>query len=436
MDIGLLHDVEFVANGGLASEEGFEGMEICEVLEILKEIQMKAKGEGEGEEEERTKLEVQKEEILKRLGLGKGDAGIIRGEGDRKVLEAAEELFRLKDEGKVLKVGISGYPLPVLLRLCRLIKVEQTKKGRNDRQLDVILSYSNMTLHSDLLGGWKELFGEKIFMGDEKVVATHGQGIEKVSSTLPTSKDFDQETLNRGDKFLDSHLSLKDVDDRRSSTSSSSSSSGFQASTLQSSIHSEALSNPLTTASTPLETSSSNISISTNDVSNLSPIDHYQPPLILNGSPFSMGLLTDQSPPDWHPASKTLLETTSESSKRIKANSNGSLAITALTYGIRGSEIRDQKGEPLQRTVLGMSYVDQVHSAVRAYRTLLVGAPGTEDASINTQEMETISSDQKIELKKDFDVQLKNEKLVSDLMMRSGVRGWSWASPPKDAMDV
>lgn len=46
MDIGLLHDVEFVANGGLASEEGFEGMEICEVLEILKEIQMKAKGKG------------------------------------------------------------------------------------------------------------------------------------------------------------------------------------------------------------------------------------------------------------------------------------------------------------------------------------------------------------------------------------------------------
>lgn len=43
-------------------------------------------------------------------GLGKQDEARIRGEGDQKVLDAVGELWKLKEEGKVKAVGISGAP--------------------------------------------------------------------------------------------------------------------------------------------------------------------------------------------------------------------------------------------------------------------------------------------------------------------------------------
>lgn len=44
-------------------------------------------------------------------GLAPGQEGKIWGEGDRKVLEAYGELKRLKEEGLVKKIGITGiYP--------------------------------------------------------------------------------------------------------------------------------------------------------------------------------------------------------------------------------------------------------------------------------------------------------------------------------------
>lgn len=43
------------------------------------------------------------------------------GDGDLEILGAIEELRLLQAEGKVLHVGIAGYPLPTLLRFARLV---------------------------------------------------------------------------------------------------------------------------------------------------------------------------------------------------------------------------------------------------------------------------------------------------------------------------
>ncbi|KAI9000399.1 NADP-dependent oxidoreductase domain-containing protein [Hyaloraphidium curvatum] len=52
-----------------------------------------------------------------------------------------EELFKMKDEGLIGHVGISGFPLPVLLAIAE----EQQCRGR---PLDVVLSYCHFTLQN------------------------------------------------------------------------------------------------------------------------------------------------------------------------------------------------------------------------------------------------------------------------------------------------
>ncbi|KAK9467838.1 NADP-dependent oxidoreductase domain-containing protein [Lipomyces arxii] len=55
------------------------------------------------------------------------------------------ELFKMKDEGIIRNVGISGYPVPVLIKLAKLVR---NKLGRT---IDAVLSYSNFTLQNRLL---------------------------------------------------------------------------------------------------------------------------------------------------------------------------------------------------------------------------------------------------------------------------------------------
>ncbi|KAJ2742454.1 hypothetical protein GGI20_004469 [Coemansia sp. BCRC 34301] len=56
-------------------------------------------------------------------------------------------LFDFKQRGLVRKVGISGYPLDVLLRICQI----QQERGA---PLDVCLSYCNLNLHCQLLAAF------------------------------------------------------------------------------------------------------------------------------------------------------------------------------------------------------------------------------------------------------------------------------------------
>ena len=96
--------------------------------------------------------------------------------------------------------------------------------------------------------------------------------------------------------------------------------------------------------------------------------------------------------------------------------------MTALTYGLRGSELpnKDEKG-PQLRTLVGLSHPDHVHSAVEAYRVLSAGAMQANNALFD------LKSGEKDKLEA-YKKQEKNEKLARDLFAERGVREWSWSS--------
>ncbi|KAG0237218.1 hypothetical protein BGW42_001485 [Actinomortierella wolfii] len=67
-------------------------------------------------------------------------------------VEAVRELFRLKEEGKIKYVGISGYPLPYLLALIPVIH------ERVGQKLDLLLTYCHYNLHNTLLSDYIQSF--------------------------------------------------------------------------------------------------------------------------------------------------------------------------------------------------------------------------------------------------------------------------------------
>lgn len=304
LDVALTHDVEFVCEKvGPSHDAGWESGIVSGLVGP----------EAVGSTQSR-------EELLQSLGLvaSLDVASKIHGKGDEQFLEAIRTLFKLKDEGVIKHVGISGYPLPVLLRLSRLVATSAPY-----RPLDVVLSYSNHCLHSDVLQGWQPLFA---------------------------------------------------ADPRGS------------------------------------------------DGAHALPALSWKPPLLTNGSPFSMGLLTDGGPPSWHPASDALKTACKEASESLTSKGS-SLTMTALAYGLRGSEVPHADGNrPQLRTLVGLSHPDHVHSAVEAYRVLSAGATEAGNALYPMKQEE---KEAKIEA---YQKQVKNEEQVRNLFAQQGVREWSWSS--------
>ncbi|KAL1409991.1 hypothetical protein Q8F55_003991 [Vanrija albida] len=68
------------------------------------------------------------------------------GPGDDAVLASLAALRELQAEGKIKRVGIAGYTLPVLLRLALLVL------HTTGRPLDLVQSYSHQTLQNSALG--------------------------------------------------------------------------------------------------------------------------------------------------------------------------------------------------------------------------------------------------------------------------------------------
>jgi D-arabinose 1-dehydrogenase len=66
------------------------------------------------------------------------------GVGDDLILGAWKVLVRLRDEGLIREIGISGYPLPCLLRLSHLLSPAPSS----------ILSYSHSNLQNEAFGGY------------------------------------------------------------------------------------------------------------------------------------------------------------------------------------------------------------------------------------------------------------------------------------------
>jgi aryl-alcohol dehydrogenase-like predicted oxidoreductase len=79
------------------------------------------------------------------FGLAPEQADTVHGPGDETILAALGVLFALRERGVVRAIGIAGYPLPTLLRLARLAR------ARLGRPLDLVQSYSHLTLQNRAL---------------------------------------------------------------------------------------------------------------------------------------------------------------------------------------------------------------------------------------------------------------------------------------------
>jgi len=89
-------------------------------------------------------------------GLQDGEEAKIRGPGDQTILDAIAELRNLKAEGLIRNIGITGYPLPVLLRIAILVLHTVPYEP-----LDVLLSYSHLNLQNDTLAAFLPQFRER-----------------------------------------------------------------------------------------------------------------------------------------------------------------------------------------------------------------------------------------------------------------------------------
>ncbi|KAG2159049.1 Aldo/keto reductase family-domain-containing protein [Suillus bovinus] len=122
-DIVYLHDVEFIADEKLARRGGNHVAAL-------------------GEEREQ-------------YGLNESQEGEIYTEKDHKVLSAVKKLFELRDRGIIKRVGISGFPLPTLLRIAILIQ------KRLGKPVDLVMSYCHLTLQNSTLEQFKSAFGPR-----------------------------------------------------------------------------------------------------------------------------------------------------------------------------------------------------------------------------------------------------------------------------------
>ncbi|KAF8314773.1 Aldo/keto reductase [Clavulina sp. PMI_390] len=82
------------------------------------------------------------ENARKGWGISEGEEANVLGDGDQVVLTAYGELRKLKSEGLVRSIGITGYPLPVLLRLALLIK------AHFGEPVESIMTYSHYNLQN------------------------------------------------------------------------------------------------------------------------------------------------------------------------------------------------------------------------------------------------------------------------------------------------
>ncbi|KAK0546784.1 hypothetical protein OC845_004412 [Tilletia horrida] len=344
LDVAFMHDVEFVAEEvGLSHRSGMDA----------------AQGPSNNQ-------------VQESLGIDPASASVVRGPGDLKVLAALGELFRLKDEGKVRAVGISGYPLPVLLRLARLVA---TSKEGPQRPLDVILSYSNHTLHSDILPEYMALFSEQpqgtIFnksirrRSPASVPSAEPRIVTAPAFLKPANVDESDFDLTKEPPFL-SLPETRHFFARRSSFTgfnpqegvSEGSDEDFNSLNAEETMPTPALS---PSGSSPADSPAYGRSPLFAPMHVQSPIGgvgagsshsggdaliSWHPPLILNGSPFSMGLLTSRGPPPWHPAKPELRAACEDAARVLKDRSQ------ELVHGIDGMKEARRRSRNASHTSL------------------------------------------------------------------------------------
>lgn len=149
--------------------------------------------------------------------------------------------------------------------------------------------------------------------------------------------------------------------------------------------------------------------------------------MLINASPFSMGLFSDRGPPPWHPADPKLLEAVQLAHARAKnaasvtdvapVTADNVLGYTALSYGLRNAASKDAVP-----TLLGMSTTEEVHTGVSAFRALAAGL-GTYpvDASVK-EKYETL-----------FHQLASFEGMIRRTLQDAQVNELCWPSPAPDA---
>jgi len=105
-------------------------------------------------------------------GLAKGEEARILGEGDQKILGAIRELWKLKTEGTIKAVGISGYPLQTLLRIAMLIFHNPPYTP-----LDILLSYSHYTLQNKTFEAFIPYFIQRANIGQLVIASPFSMGL-------------------------------------------------------------------------------------------------------------------------------------------------------------------------------------------------------------------------------------------------------------------
>jgi len=104
--------------------------------------------------------------IAASYGLAPGDEARVRGQGDERILRALGVLRELKEEGKIRMIGISGYPLPTLLRLSLLYL-----HSSPFQPLDIIQTYSHQNLQNTALSAYLPHF--------------HAAGVHHIANASP-----------------------------------------------------------------------------------------------------------------------------------------------------------------------------------------------------------------------------------------------------------
>lgn len=140
LDTVYLHDTEFVCTPVMPTESGYHATALEEAREAYR--------------------------------LTEGQESVVRGEGDQKILDAYAELSKIKEEGLIKHIGITGYPLPVLLRLALLILHNPPYKP-----VDVILSYSHLTLQDSTFLKFAPHLRERAKVGQLVVASPFSMGL-------------------------------------------------------------------------------------------------------------------------------------------------------------------------------------------------------------------------------------------------------------------
>ncbi|KAF5393797.1 hypothetical protein D9757_000386 [Collybiopsis confluens] len=175
LDTVYLHDVEFICTPVQAKQTGNHALALTDAIAAY--------------------------------GLEEGQEGKVHGEGDQKILDAFAELKKMKDEGLIRNIGITGYPVATLLRLALLILHNPPYEP-----VDVLLSYSHLSLQNSTFADFIPHFRKRARV--KQLVAASPFSMALLTPSIPSWHPAPEGLRNAsvkarteyGDGFIDAAL--------------------------------------------------------------------------------------------------------------------------------------------------------------------------------------------------------------------------------------